>query len=145
MQSSDLALMLDQLMRRVHGGLQSRSAEFDTYRVGPLGGIVLMTLAEMGRTRLSELTQRVARDKSQMTRAMHGLEAKGLVTRTASEADARVSLVELTPLGKEVVMGLKQAVVEVIGELLKPISREEEAQLTQLLSRVLEPGKDSSP
>ena len=137
MQSSDLALMLDQLMRRVHGGLQSRSAEFDTYRVGPLGGIVLMTLAEMGRTRLSELTQRVARDKSQMTRAMHGLEAKGLVTRTASEADARVSLVELTPLGKEVVMGLKQAVVEVIGELLKPISREEEAQLTQLLSRVL--------
>jgi len=132
-------------MRRVHGGLQSRSAEFDTYRVGPLGGIVLMTLAEMGRTRLSELTQRVARDKSQMTRAMHGLEAKGLVTRTASEADARVSLVELTPLGKEVVMGLKQAVVEVIGELLKPISREEEAQLTQLLSRVLEPGKDSSP
>ena len=145
MQSSDLALMLDQLMRRVHGGLQSRSAEFDTYRVGPLGGIVLMTLAEMGRTRLSELTQRVARDKSQMTRAMHGLEAKGLVTRTASEADARVSLVELPPLGKEVVMGLKQAGVEVIGELLKPISREEEAQLTQLLSRVLEPGKESSP
>ncbi|MEM6467524.1 MAG: MarR family transcriptional regulator [Pseudomonadota bacterium] len=145
MQSSDLALMLDQLMRRVHGGLQSRSAEFDTYRVGPLGGIVLMTLAEMGRTRLSELTQRVARDKSQMTRAMHGLEAKGLVTRTASEADARVSLVELTPLGQDVVMGLKQAVVEVIGELLKPISRDEEAQLTELLSRVLEPGKDANP
>ncbi|MEO1058707.1 MAG: hypothetical protein AAFY28_17520, partial [Actinomycetota bacterium] len=34
----------DRFMRRLHGGLHARAPEFDTERVGPGGGMILMTL-----------------------------------------------------------------------------------------------------
>jgi len=65
MEDTDLALLIDRFMRRIHFGLQSKAHAFDTAKVGPGGGIVLLTLAEMGRPELHELTTRVSRDKSQ--------------------------------------------------------------------------------
>ena len=79
MQNIDLALLVDHFMRKIHSGLQERAPGFDREAVGPGGGIVLMTLADSGRVSLNELTKRVARDKSQMTRMIRSLEAKGLV------------------------------------------------------------------
>ncbi|MEO0498118.1 MAG: MarR family transcriptional regulator, partial [Pseudomonadota bacterium] len=101
------------------------------------GGIVLMTLAEMGTTELNELTKRVARDKSQMTRTIRSLEEKGLVARKASPEDGRVSLVCLTAVGKRVVLELQEAVAETIADILAPLSTSEESQLESLLRRAL--------
>lgn len=137
MQNTDLALLIDRFMRRIHFGLQSKAQSFDTERVGPGGGIVLLTLAEMGRPGLHELTCRVARDKSQMTRTIRSLETKGLVKRDASPHDARVSLVCLTPDGQRVVEALKDAVADTISDVLSPISASEQDVLKRLLERAL--------
>ena len=137
MQNTELALLIDRFMRRIHFALQSKAHAFDTARVGPGGGIVLLTLAEMGRPGLHELTRRVARDKSQMTRTIRSLEAKGLVAREPSDTDARVTLIRLTPAGEQVVRDLQDAVTETIGEILAPISAEEADALRNLLSRAL--------
>jgi len=137
MQNTELALLIDRFMRRIHFGLQSRAEGFDRKNVGPGGGIVLLTLADMGCPGLHELTKQVARDKSQMTRTIRSLEAKGLVERKASPCDARVSLVSLTDDGETVVEELRRAVAETINEILKPISITEEEVLRTLLQNVL--------
>lgn len=137
MQNTDLALLIDRFMRRIHFGLQSKAHAFDTEKVGPGGGIVLLTLSDMGTPGLQELTRRVARDKSQMTRTVRSLEAKGLVERQPSPKDARVTLIRLTPDGEAVVKTLQQVVAETIGEILAPITEGEEAALKSMLERAL--------
>lgn len=137
MQNTELALLIDRFMRKIHFGLQSKAHAFDRERVGPGGGIVLLTLADMGCPGLNELTRRVARDKSQMTRTIRSLESKGLVARIPSSEDARVSLVHLTDEGERVVGELRQAVAETIGEILAPISKQDEEVLRRLLERAL--------
>ena len=137
MQDRDLALLVDRFMRRIHFGLQARAQDFDTHGVGPGGGIVLMTLADMGCTSLADLTARVARDKSQMTRTIRSLEAKGLVRRDLSPDDGRVTLVSLTDEGRVVVDDLTGAVAGVIGEILQPISEAEKQTLSHLLARAV--------
>lgn len=136
MPDTDLALLVDRLMRSIHFGLQERAPDFDREAVGPGGGIVLMSLADTGRIALGELTRRVARDKSQMTRLIRSLEAKGLIEREASPDDGRVSLVSLTPKGTEIVGELQRTVAEVIDEILEPLSKDERQSLKDLLMRV---------
>lgn len=137
MQDAELALLIDRFMRRIHFGLQSKAHAFDTEKVGPGGGIVLLTLSDMGCPSLHELTKRVARDKSQMTRTIRSLETKGLVERRPSPDDARVTFVSLTHAGDRVVDTLKQVVSETINEILSPISESEEQVLRSLLERAL--------
>lgn len=137
MQDTDLALLIDRFMRRIHFGLQAKAQDFDTEKVGPGGGIVLLTLAEMGCPGVHELTRRVARDKSQMTRTIRSLERKGLVGRRPSATDARVTLVYLTEDGEKVVRALQEAVADTIADILAPVSEAEERTLRALLERAL--------
>lgn len=137
MQDTELALLIDRFMRSIHFGLQSKAHSFDTAKVGPGGGIVLLTLAEMGCPSLHALTNRVARDKSQMTRTIRSLETKGLVQRKPSPKDARATLVSLTSEGEQVVLTLKSVVAETINEILAPLSQSEERLMRELLERAL--------
>ena len=142
MQDTELALLIDRFMRRIHSGVHAKAHEFDPERVGPGGGFVLLTIADMGCPELHELTKRVARDKSQMTRAVRSLESKGLVTRKTASHDARVTLGFHTDRGRETVQAIQQAVAETIGEILAPISKTEENMLKSLLHRTL---SDANP
>lgn len=137
MHDTDLALLIDRFMRCIHFGLQERAPGFDRKAVGPSGGMVILTLADTGRISLNELTKRVARDKSQMTRMIGSLETKGLIGRETSPDDGRVSLVFLTPEGTAVANELMQTVTEVIGGILEPISQSEKRTLKELLNRLV--------
>ncbi|MCV6593357.1 MAG: MarR family transcriptional regulator [Silicimonas sp.] len=134
---TDLALLIDRFMRRIHAGLQLTAPGHDPENVGPGGGIVLLTLAETGEIGLHELTQRVARDKSQMTRMIRSLEGKGLVTRRPCPADGRVSRIQLTDRGRNAVDGLAVALAETIGGILSAASESDRAALHRILARVL--------
>lgn len=137
MRNTELALLIDRFMRGIHFGLQARAPGFDREGVGPGGGVVLMTLKDAGRISLNDLTKRVARDKSQMTRMIKSLETKGLVAREASPNDQRVSMVFLTPKGETITGELMGAVAEVVDEILAPISEVEKRTLKDLLARVV--------
>lgn len=136
MPDTDLALLIDRLMRRIHSGLQSRAAEFDTERVGPAGGMILLALADMEGCAQAELTRKLARDKSQMTRSLAALEGKGLLRRTPSPQDARVTLLSLTPQGEDVVTDLRQMLALTIDEVLSPLPASERSTLRTILTRV---------
>lgn len=96
-----------------------------------------MTLADAGQVSQNELSRRMVRDKSQMTRMIQGLEGKGLVRRENSTSDGRVVMVSLTAEGEQAVEELLEAVADVIGDLLAPISANETQLLKQLLSRIV--------
>lgn len=138
MPDTDLALLIDRLMRRIHVTLHAKAPEFDTERVGPAGGMVLLTLAEHDGAPLSELTRLVGRDKSQMTRMMAGLERKGLITRAVCEADARVTRVALTQAGRQTVTGLQAAVTQAVDQVLAPLPTGDRAALQAIMTRALD-------
>mgnify|MGYP001792507053 CR=1 FL=1 len=120
----------------MHVSLRDKSADFDSEKVGPIGGMILLTMAELGCVPMQEVTTRFGRDKSQMTRAMQSLEHKGLVERTKSKEDMRVTLVGLTPRGEAFVAVLRNVIEESINEILEPISDQEREVLVSILSRV---------
>lgn len=131
-----LALLIDRFMRRIHVALRAKAADFDVERLGPGGAMVLLALADREETGMNELARAMARDKSQMTRIVQALEAKGVVARQASPKDARVSLVTLTARGRAAVGGVQRALAETIDEILGPIDPEERRVLTELMRRV---------
>ena len=132
----ELALLVDRFMRRIHGAVHRKAPHFDTERVGPGGGMILLTLADLGPAQMQELARRLARDKSQMTRAVRVLEEKGLISRTTSQQDARASVVTLTQKGHQTVDTLRAVLAETIDEILGPIGDDKKQQLQDLLHGV---------
>ncbi|MEM1412791.1 MAG: MarR family transcriptional regulator [Pseudomonadota bacterium] len=136
MQETDIAVHIDRFMRGIHGGLNARAADFDTEHVGPGGGKLLMTIADIEPAPMQQVARLMARDKSQMTRAIKALENKGLVQRASDPGDARVTLLQLTRKGRRTVERIQKALGEVIGELLSPLGAEERRLLGTLMARV---------
>ncbi|MEO0382979.1 MAG: MarR family transcriptional regulator [Pseudomonadota bacterium] len=132
----ETAQLTDRFMRRIHAQLGARSGQFDTHKVGPSGGILLLTLADMAPVKMHALVSAMRRDKSQMTRAVQGLEAKGLIERQDDPDDARVSVLQPTPLGQEAVLRIQEAVAQVLADILTPLSGEEQETLRALLRRL---------
>ncbi len=132
----EIARLVDRFMRRIHASLNAKADAFDTHQVGPGGGILLLTLAEIEPAPIQDLVRRMSRDKSQMTRAIKSLEGKGLIERRDLPEDARVCLLALTPKGKETVGMLQQAVAGVLADILSPLSSGEQEALKDLLRRI---------
>lgn len=137
MTDTRLALLIDRLMRRIHASLHQKAPSFDTERVGPGGAMVLFTLADMGPAQMHELAERLARDKSQMTRAVRALEQKGIVARAQSADDGRACVVSLTDKGEETVERLSRALADTIDDVLSPISPAQKRELETLLRQAV--------
>lgn len=133
----DIAQQIDRMMRRIHVGLTDRSEQFDTARVGPIGGMILLALSDIEPAPIHVLAQQIARDKSQMTRMLKSLEEKGLIDRRVANEDARVVVLRLTPQGHLVVHMLRDGIAGVVGDVLAPLTQEERETLRALLVKAL--------
>lgn len=136
MPDTDIAHLTDRFMRRIHATLNANAATFDHHRIGPSGGILLLTLAEIAPARMNDLVREMARDKSQMTRAVNALEAKGLLEREDDPQDARACVLRLTPEGVATVQTLQGAVADALSDILAPLSVDERETLRGLLRRI---------
>ncbi|MEM9319013.1 MAG: MarR family transcriptional regulator [Pseudomonadota bacterium] len=135
---TEIGQLVDRFMRHIHSDLGRRAPSFDRERVGPAGGLVLMTLADLEPVPIHELVRALARDKAQITRLLQSLNSKGLVEKSSSPTDGRVCVLQLTQKGQETVEGLRLALAETIEGLLVPLSIEERGSLKSLLQKVLE-------
>ncbi len=138
MTDTHLAVLLDRFMRRIHMGLSEKALSFDTVGIGPGGAIVLLTVEEAGEISMAELARRMVRDKSQMTRAVARLERLGMVQKTTSEDDLRVTLISVTEAGSAMVKTHQTALAETIGEVIGTDDPDARDRLRALLSNVLE-------
>jgi len=132
----EIAYLVDRFMRRISANLHEKALAIDPERVGPFGGMILLTLAETEPTPISRLVTQMGRDKSQMTRAIKSLEDKGMIERRIAENDARVSILELTEKGRLLVGEIKGVLSVVVGELLTPVSAEERQALVEILRKI---------
>ncbi len=133
----EIGQLVDRFMRQIHCDLGRKAPTFDVEKVGPAGGLVLMTLADLQPVPIHELVRSISRDKAQVTRLLQSLGKKGLVDKSQSEDDGRVCVLRLTPKGEQTVGGLRQALAETIDCLLHELSDGERGTLKALLQKAL--------
>lgn len=101
---------------------------------------LLVELGRAGPLAPSELGQRLALEKSWVSRAVDALVGRGWVSKAAHPSDARSWLVTLTPEGKAQADELNRSLNAHARQVLKPLSaaeRELVAQALPLLLRAL--------
>ena len=135
--SSALALDVDRLMRLIHATLAPMAKEADTAKVRPVGGMILMTIADMEPVPIQTLTRRLGRDKAQMTRALQALERKGMIERHRCAQDARVWRVSLTGEGRALVTRFQDLLGEVIASLMTDVRAADREQFAATLRTIL--------
>ncbi|MEL7543739.1 MAG: MarR family transcriptional regulator [Pseudomonadota bacterium] len=123
-------------MRRISANLHEKALEIDTDRVGPFGGMIMLTLSDIEPTPMHKLVEQMGRDKSQMTRAIKSLEDKGMLERHGCPDDGRISVIQLTKKGRLFVTEVKTVLSQVIDEILTPVSANERRNLIEILRKI---------
>ena len=131
--SYEIAKNMDRLMRRIDAAIHKRAVVLDTDKVGQLGGLVLLAIAELHPVTMQDLVRHVGRDKSQMTRLVQMMEMKGVIARTPSPTDGRVTLLHPTEKGCAFVSTIRALMSEVIDEVLAPLPAKARAALERIL------------
>jgi Transcriptional regulators len=85
-----------------------------------------------------ELAERAGKDKPTTTRILDSLEAKGFITKRASEHDRRSFQVYITVLGRETADAIEPIEYSTIAEIAQVLSAAEYEQMTNLLKRLNE-------
>lgn len=94
---------------------------------------LLAVLGEVGKLQPSELAIRVELDRSRTSRALAGLQAKGLVERHVVANDRRLAQVALTEQGHQLHARMLPRVAAINGALLALLSDADVAALDGLL------------
>jgi DNA-binding MarR family transcriptional regulator/GNAT superfamily N-acetyltransferase len=95
---------------------------------------VLYELSQREHLTATELSRELALDAGYLSRILRRFEAQGWLARAPSPADARQSLLNLTPQGHAVYAPLDKKSREQVAELLAPLSDAGQQQLVQVLS-----------
>lgn len=93
-------------------------------------------LAPGNRLSHAEIAAQTRVPPANVTYQVDVMQRGGYVRRVAHETDRRITLVELTPLGRETCDRLLPARAEFINELGKTLSDDERAQFNELLGRL---------
>ncbi|MGC4748075.1 MarR family winged helix-turn-helix transcriptional regulator [Micromonospora sp. DT201] len=99
---------------------------------------LLASLAEDGPASQADLGRRCGIDRSDVVAAINDLAGRGLVVRAPDPADRRRNIVSSTDAGADAARRMGETVDRVQDDLLAPLSTTERAQLTRLLTRLLE-------
>jgi len=98
--------------------------------------VILMRIARGCATTAAELCRFGHCDTGSMTRMLDRLEEKGLIRRVPSSKDRRITLLELTEAGLDLLPHLPPVAVQVLNAHLRGFSREELDQLKGFLNRI---------
>lgn len=132
-ESYEIAKNMDRLMRRIDAATHKRASALDTDKVGQLGGLVLLAIAELHPVTMQDLVRQVGRDKSQMTRLVQMMETKGMIARTPSPKDGRVTVLHPTEKGCAFVGTIRALMSDVMDEVLAPMPARDRAELGRIL------------
>jgi DNA-binding MarR family transcriptional regulator len=97
---------------------------------------LLRWIGDMGPVRLSDLADAVGLDVSTASRHVKQLETEGAVVRSGHPTDRRVSVLTLTPAGRDALRRLRRARRDFVAEALADWSDDDRAALAPLLGRL---------
>lgn len=90
---------------------------------------VLHDLARAGEVSAARVGKELELDRGYLSRILRGFERRGLISRTLSTEDRRVSLLRLTDAGEAAFAELDQSSQQAIGALLRPLPEAEQSRL----------------
>lgn len=99
---------------------------------------LLVTSSLLGAVPVSELADKLALDRTTLTRNLKPLEQKGWVKTTVSDIDARMRLVEITSAGEALVARSYPLWKQVQGEVTQSFDRERYKDFLVQLEQVAE-------
>ena len=99
---------------------------------------VLLAAEQEGCLKPSEIADFVGIDRTAVSRLLRSLEQKGLVRRSGGAQDGRAREVSVTAAGKKVLAAATQAAHETAHWYGGKLSRKEQAEIHQLLDKLLE-------
>jgi DNA-binding MarR family transcriptional regulator len=126
-----LGLCSAQADRTVGGALAQADARRWHYAV-------LAALAESGPASQAQLSRHTRIYRSDLVAVINELADRGIVERAPDPGDRRRNVITLTARGRRHLERLDALVGDAQDELLAPLSRAERAQLTALLTRVVD-------
>ncbi|SFF07244.1 DNA-binding transcriptional regulator, MarR family [Paenibacillus catalpae] len=112
------------------------AARIKDFGLTPEQWAVLFRVREEDGLIQKELAERAGKDKPTTTRILDSLEAKGFITKRASEHDRRSFQVYITDLGRETADTIEPIEYSTIAEIARVLSAEEYEQMTSLLKRL---------
>ena len=102
------------------------------------GYAVLRCVDEAGELNLGDVARECTMDPAAAGRQVRTLEEDGLIERTASDGDARVSVVRLTSEGRNVYRRIVAVRTAYLGEVLARWSAADRAALARLVDRLVD-------
>jgi MarR family transcriptional regulator, lower aerobic nicotinate degradation pathway regulator len=85
---------------------------------------------------MAAIAERLQLDRSSVTGLIDRAESRGLVARTSSQDDGRMTIIRLTPRGVEVAENLAETVGAQMERLLKVLSARQRGQLAGLAETI---------
>lgn len=105
---------------------------------------ILMRVSRGCASTAAELCRYSRYDTGSMTRMLDRLEEKGLIHRERSSKDRRITLLELTEAGRDLLPQLPPVAIKVLNAHLKGFSQAELDQLKGFLNRIRANGEVSA-
>jgi len=112
------------------------SAVMGEHDLTPTQFAALAKLDDLGPVSQNQLGRLVAMEPATIFGVVGRLMRRGLLTQRQDPADARVTLIALTPQGRDLVLRAKTVAAEVSRRTLAPLSSAEAATLLELLARI---------
>lgn len=122
----------DLITGRLSGVLRPHGLSESDFRT-----LVVLFSSEQGAAHPSELCQFATQKPTNMTRIADGLVAKGLASRSHSEADRRRILIRISPAGRRFVNKLLPQLFPRVRRLFEVLSEQEKKQLDKILDKLL--------
>jgi DNA-binding MarR family transcriptional regulator/GNAT superfamily N-acetyltransferase len=94
---------------------------------------VLYEIAHRGQPTATDLCKQLGLDPGYLSRILRGFEKRGLVRKSASQADGRQSLLALTVRGQKTFSALDSRQSDDVAAMLGPLSRTEQTRLVQAM------------
>ncbi|GLX71028.1 MarR family winged helix-turn-helix transcriptional regulator [Paenibacillus glycanilyticus] len=130
-----IGFLLGATYRKLTNFFAARIKEFG---LTPEQWAVLFRVREEDGLIQKEIADRAGKDKATTTRILDMLEAKGFITKRASEHDRRSFQVFITEQGREAADAIEPIEYSTITEIAQVLSAEEYEQMTTLLKRLNE-------
>ncbi|SKC38306.1 MarR family winged helix-turn-helix transcriptional regulator [Krasilnikoviella flava] len=97
---------------------------------------LLAALEQWGPESQADLGRDTGIDRSDVTGALHELEAQGLVERETDPVNRRRKIVSITPAGRSTLRRLDAVLDEVQDDLLAPLSATQRRQYAAIMARL---------
>ena len=126
------------LLRKAHQRHRSIFSRSIGAKIATTQFAALASLYTDGSTSQNHLGRRTAMDSATITGVIDRLQQRGLVATSASPDDDRLSIIDLTIEGRELIEQLLPRGVEISADTLAPLSPSERETLMRLLGKISE-------